>query len=176
MDLKFLNHEGFKNLKSGKEQLKEIFFLYGFCISRVAIMDDYFITMLKFNKIEFEGTQQGKALTQEQSHKIEAHYSTKATMGMLINEFNEKFDTDKFEDLFSELLRVRNLIVHSYMKLNWLQLPTENLRIEIYDDLLGVFYFLNKFDEEVKNKSFFTRKNNAFGIRWTGKSQDKKSN
>jgi uncharacterized protein with HEPN domain len=169
MNLTFFNLQGFKELKLEKEQLKEIFFIYGVCISRVATMDDFFITKLKFNKYEFEGRLIGETFTQEQINKIEAHYFNKATMGMVINEFREKFTTDDFEDLFTELLRVRNLIVHSYMKLNWPQLQTERLRIEIYDDLLGVFNFLNRFEEEVKNKTFFTRKNSAFGIRWTGK-------
>jgi len=174
MNLKFFNNQGFKKIKSEREQQKEIFFIYGVCISRVALLDDFFITILKFNKYEFEGNQIGKKYNQKEIDKIETHYASKATMGMLINEFRETFKTDDFDDLFIELNRIRNLIVHSYMKLNWSQLESQALREEIYGDLLGVFEFLNMFEEKLKYKSFFTKKNSAFEIRWTGKSGDKK--
>ncbi len=170
IELTFYNLEGFRNLKSKKDQLKELFFIYGVCFSRLATIDAFFIIFLTFNKYEFEGEQIGRTYTEEEQEKINSHYNS-ATTGTLINEFRKTYDTTKFDDLFTEMKRVRDLLAHSYMRLNWLQLPNQELREEIYDDLLGVFNFLNEFDEKLKNQFFFTCANSAFGMRWTGGSK-----
>ncbi len=170
MELTFYNLEGFRNLKSKKEQLKELFFIYGVCFSRLAAIDAFFINFLTFNKYEFEGRQVGKIYTDKEQEKINSHYNS-ATTGTLIKEFREIYDATKFDDLFAEMKRIRDLLAHSYMRLNWFQLPNRELREEIYDDFLGVFNFLNEFDENLKNQFFFTRANSAYGMRWKGGSK-----
>jgi hypothetical protein len=163
--------QGFRQLESKGEQLKEIYFMYGVCMARMAMTDAFFILKLKFNKYEFEGEQVGKIYTEEEQQKIEFHHES-ATTGTLIKEFKATFDTTKFDGLFAEFKRIRDLLAHKYMRLNWSELSNRELREDIYDDLSGVFTFLNEFDESLKNQWFFTRANSAFGIRWTGGKQE----
>ena len=155
-------------MDSDKEQLKELFFLYGVCLSRIATIDAFFINLLAFNKFKFEGEFVGKTYTQQEQEKFASHYNDVATTKMLVRDFREKFDTTKFDDLFDELVKIRNLLAHKYMRFNWQQLPNRELREDIYDDLLYVFNFLNKFDERLTNQWFFTRANSDYGMRWKG--------
>jgi hypothetical protein len=166
MKLTFYSREDFSNLGED-EQLKEIFFLYGFCFSRIASADDFFIKKLKFNKYEFEGNQLGKTYTKEEWEKIEFHYDS-ATTGTLLNEFRKVYDTTKFDDLFTELKRIRDLFAHRYMRLNWQALTNKDAREDLYDDLLYPRDFLLEFAQKLANQSFFTRANPAFAIRWKG--------
>jgi hypothetical protein len=171
VELTFYKLEGFKKLESNKEQLKELFFMYGICVSRIATIDAFFINFLAFNKYKFERELVGRIYTRQQQEKFASHYNDVATTKMLVNDFREKFDTTKFDDLFDELVRIRNLLAHKYMRFNWQQLPNRELREDIYDDLLYVFDFLNEFDDKLTNQWFFTRANSAYGMRWKGVSK-----
>jgi uncharacterized protein with HEPN domain len=168
MELRIYKLEGFKELESDADQLKEVYFIYGLCMSRLATIDSFFINFLNFNRYKFEGELVGKTYTKEQQEKFAAHYNDAATTKMIINDFRAKFDTTKFDDLFDELVKIRNLLAHKYMRFNWYQLPNRELREDIYDDLLYVFNFLNEFDEKMTYQEFYTRANSAYCMRWKG--------
>jgi uncharacterized protein with HEPN domain len=168
INLTFCNLQGFKDLETDKEQFKELFFLYGLCFARIATVDAFFINQLTINKYVFEGEQVGRTYTDEEKEKFAKHHNDVATTKMLVNAFREKFDTAKFDDLFDELVKIRNLLAHKYMRHNWLDLQNRELREEIYDDLFYVFDFLNEFDEKMSYQQFATRANSAYVVRWKG--------
>jgi hypothetical protein len=160
---------GFKKLEEN-EQYKELFFLYGVCISRFSVLEHFFLHNLRHNKYIFEGKEIRKKWSEAETQKFEKHLEDVATLKMLVNEFRNKFITDKHDALFDELVTIRNLLVHKYMKYNWIQFSEKNLREEIYDDLMYAFEFLNKFDISVTGVWFFTKKNPDFGVRFKGSS------
>jgi hypothetical protein len=154
--------KGFKELKTEEEQLKALFLLFGICIARLTDIENFFILFIKQNKYVFEGSAIGKTFTESQIKKIEDHYANCATLGMLINDFSEAYEADLIKDKLAELKRIRNLIIHPYFKFNWHQLPDQQNREEMYDDLLYVMNFLDDFDNEIATKEYVTIKNKDF--------------
>lgn len=113
--LTILNVKGFSELDSDKEQLKELFFIYGLNTSRLALIDDFFINLLKLYRYKYKTEVLGKILDQKEIDKIEKHYIEKATLGILINEFKNAYITNDVDNLFEELLGIRNTVIHPYI-------------------------------------------------------------
>jgi hypothetical protein len=164
--------DGFKKLETENEQLKEIFFLYGLCLARLAHLEHYFLHFLRHNRFVFKFEETGKAPTNEQSQKFEKHYEDAATLKMIVNDFKAEYDTSDMDDLLTELYTIRNLLAHKYMKYNWLQLDEKMLREEIYEDLMYCFDFLNTFEASIGGRWFHTKAKDAHRMRWKGNSAD----
>ena len=167
--LTYCSLQGFKKLESQKEQLKELLFLYGACFSRFSAIDGLFINALKCNKFVFEGTAIGKNYTEKEQEKFISHLENKATTSMLVRDFKEKYDTTKSDDLLEELVEIRNILAHRYMRLNWQYLANREAREGMYENLLDVFYFFNGFEENLENQEFVSRANITNKIKWAGK-------
>ncbi len=165
-DVDFCNLLGFKKLESQREQIKQVLFLFGYCFARFASIDSFFIACLQCNKFELEGRIIGKTYTKEEQENYIFYCENKATTRRLVSDFTAKFDTTNFDELFNELVEIRNVLAHKYMRINWQYLDNQEAREGMYENLLEFVYFLNEFEEKMVGAVFYSRADRSNSIKW----------
>lgn len=168
MALQFLKEADFIKLDQDG-QVKEILVVYGATLARLNVIEHWFVNFLRVNRLQFEGAAVGKTVMDVEILKFEEHYANKATLGMMIKDLREKYDTASIDTLLEELLNARNVLVHKYWKENFTHLPSVEFRMEVYVDLLEGFKIIERFDDSVRGTSFASKKNPAFLMRFNPK-------
>lgn len=170
MTLTFLTSDGFRKLNDEQKEQKEIFYFYGFCVFRVNAIEDVFIKGLEAYKFSLIPSIEKTKIQKQQWDKFQKHVRENATLGILIREYKDVYNTKLmigFDELLEDLLKTRNKIVHAYMKININQLDDSASRIEIYEDLQYVHEVVTKVEKFIEEGNWiWTKKYPKAGYRF----------
>lgn len=151
---------------NSSNQIKELYTVYGLNTALLSSMDTFFINQLWIKKSEFDTHLTGVRISEEQHKKFYDHYIGKATLGMLINDFTAAYDTTGFDEFFSEIKRVRNLLAHRYDVFSTKMIEDESERNTAYKVLLDIYYMVEDLKRLLLGRPFRLLSNPNFVVKW----------